>query len=318
MPTSEKQIKANRQNAQKSTGPVTVQGKAASSRNALKHGMLSGDIVINSPYLQECREDYDALLASLREDLHPEGRAQEFLVVKIANCLWRCRRAAIAETAHINSELEDTDWQMKKKAGRYTDESSEIPAFLDSEEGHRVHDILTARKLLLDEEFNENLMRYEMRLERQITRTLALLAHLKRTRRPSTSVPRLSGGPSSSVPHQSGGPSSCVPYLSGGPSVTTENVQTNPIDPVPQHESPCDPLRPSGEKVTEGQMRGDSPSVPHMSGVPHDESKNDQTNPFPRKPHPRKFILGASPLPSENNRASSRISRHETRQILRL
>jgi hypothetical protein len=37
--TSPKQIAANRRNATKSTGPVTAQGKARASRNALRHGL---------------------------------------------------------------------------------------------------------------------------------------------------------------------------------------------------------------------------------------------------------------------------------------
>ena len=37
--TSPKQIAANRRNASRSTGPVTAQGKARASRNALRHGL---------------------------------------------------------------------------------------------------------------------------------------------------------------------------------------------------------------------------------------------------------------------------------------
>ena len=37
--TSPKQIAANRRNASRSTGPVTVQGKARASRNARRHGL---------------------------------------------------------------------------------------------------------------------------------------------------------------------------------------------------------------------------------------------------------------------------------------
>jgi hypothetical protein len=37
--TSFKQIAANRRNASRSTGPVTAQGKARASRNALRHGV---------------------------------------------------------------------------------------------------------------------------------------------------------------------------------------------------------------------------------------------------------------------------------------
>ena len=45
MPT-QAQIRANRENAKKSTGPRTPEGKANSSKNALKHGLLAEDAVI--------------------------------------------------------------------------------------------------------------------------------------------------------------------------------------------------------------------------------------------------------------------------------
>jgi hypothetical protein len=38
---TEKQIAANRANAQKSTGPKTAAGKLTSSRNAYRHGLSS-------------------------------------------------------------------------------------------------------------------------------------------------------------------------------------------------------------------------------------------------------------------------------------
>src|ERR1017187_1742558 len=39
---SEAKINANRENAQKSTGPRSAEGKAASSRNRLLHGLRTG------------------------------------------------------------------------------------------------------------------------------------------------------------------------------------------------------------------------------------------------------------------------------------
>ena len=44
--TSEKQAEANRRNALNSTGPKTPEGKAAVSHNALRHGLLSRDILL--------------------------------------------------------------------------------------------------------------------------------------------------------------------------------------------------------------------------------------------------------------------------------
>ena len=39
-------IEANRRNAKRSTGPKTVSGKVASSKNAMRHGLLSREIVL--------------------------------------------------------------------------------------------------------------------------------------------------------------------------------------------------------------------------------------------------------------------------------
>jgi hypothetical protein len=43
---SDKQMRANRQNARKSTGPKTPEGKAVARLNALKHGLLSQQILL--------------------------------------------------------------------------------------------------------------------------------------------------------------------------------------------------------------------------------------------------------------------------------
>jgi hypothetical protein len=43
-----RQIEANRRNSEKSTGPTSVTGKAASSRNALKTGISAKSLVLPS------------------------------------------------------------------------------------------------------------------------------------------------------------------------------------------------------------------------------------------------------------------------------
>ncbi len=45
--TSEKQLEANRENALKSTGPVSIEGKSRASKNAIKQGILSKDLVVS-------------------------------------------------------------------------------------------------------------------------------------------------------------------------------------------------------------------------------------------------------------------------------
>ncbi|MCC6365122.1 MAG: hypothetical protein IT165_16535 [Bryobacterales bacterium] len=78
----------NRENAQKSTGPQTPAGKAASSRNALKEG-FSASFAIVAPEDQQC---YDEFLIELREELQPQGVQEEDLFRRISLASWNIRR----------------------------------------------------------------------------------------------------------------------------------------------------------------------------------------------------------------------------------
>ncbi|MHC4444772.1 MAG: hypothetical protein ACYTA5_19415, partial [Planctomycetota bacterium] len=104
---SEKQLQANRQNAQKSTGPKTPEGKARSSQNALKHGLLARQILINDDDPNEKTEDFDQLLSDLVDELQPEGRLQSLCVQRIAVCYWRLRRAYRFEAQSLIRQRED-------------------------------------------------------------------------------------------------------------------------------------------------------------------------------------------------------------------
>src|SRR4029079_7131658 len=55
-----RQIEANRRNAQKSTGPTSVTGKAASSMNALKSGIHAKSLVLPSEKLADLEQLIDA------------------------------------------------------------------------------------------------------------------------------------------------------------------------------------------------------------------------------------------------------------------
>jgi hypothetical protein len=85
---TEKQLAANRENAKKG-GVKTHEGKAAVRLNALKHGLLCKDLLLQD-------EDGDAL-AQLRErliaELCPQGELEHMLVDRIVSCYWRLARA---------------------------------------------------------------------------------------------------------------------------------------------------------------------------------------------------------------------------------
>ena len=80
-------------NALKATGPRTVEGKAASSRNSLKHGLTARQVVIPG----ENQANFDQLLAGIADDRNPEGELEIQLVGEIAACTWRLARARARE-----------------------------------------------------------------------------------------------------------------------------------------------------------------------------------------------------------------------------
>jgi hypothetical protein len=97
---SDAQIEANRRNAQKSTGPRTETGKAAASRNALRHGLASSQLIL----FGERQEDFDRFFGELRTAYGPEDAVEDGLVERIALAQWRLRRVWRAEAAALNEE----------------------------------------------------------------------------------------------------------------------------------------------------------------------------------------------------------------------
>jgi hypothetical protein len=103
------QITANQQNATHSTGPKTPEGKAAAARNATKHGLSGAFTVL--PH--EDQEEFDILLACLRDEFHPANQHETFLIEQMAQSRWRLARAQRLETAVFDQmllrEMNNTD-----------------------------------------------------------------------------------------------------------------------------------------------------------------------------------------------------------------
>src|SRR5450755_3089304 len=91
---TEKQIAANRRNAQKSTGPNTEHGKLRSRRNAFRHG-LTAQTVISIVENADEYADFETLIIA---DYEPQTTIERALVERLASLLWRLRRAVTIET----------------------------------------------------------------------------------------------------------------------------------------------------------------------------------------------------------------------------
>ena len=91
--SSDKQIAANRLNAQQSTGPRTPAGKAKVSANALRHGLTAHDVVLPN----ENADDFESFREGLLTNLDPQGDLESLLAEKIVADAWRHRRVPIFE-----------------------------------------------------------------------------------------------------------------------------------------------------------------------------------------------------------------------------
>ena len=92
--SSQRQIEANRRNAQKSTGPTSVTGKAVSSMNALKTGIHAKSLVLPSEKLA----DLEQLIGEYYESHHPATPEARSLVDDLIYGEWLKRRLRAAET----------------------------------------------------------------------------------------------------------------------------------------------------------------------------------------------------------------------------
>ena len=93
--TTEKQIAANRANAQKSTGPQTPAGKAKCSMNALRKGLYAGTVLLP----KENPQEYDALRLLYQERLNPQTGYEQELVSQIAQIDWKRIRTEAIEAS---------------------------------------------------------------------------------------------------------------------------------------------------------------------------------------------------------------------------
>jgi hypothetical protein len=97
-PVSERKAAANRANAQRSTGPRTPKGKAASSLNALRHGILARAAFNLTIEGEERRAEFDALVAGLAQEFQPRTMSEHMTVQQLAGCYWRLAKVWTFET----------------------------------------------------------------------------------------------------------------------------------------------------------------------------------------------------------------------------
>lgn len=97
--TSLNKQRANRENSLRSTGPRTETGKARSSKNAQRHGILS-----RQPLLaDEDAREFEHFRAEIFVALGPEGAMETLFAERAAFASWRLRRLVKVEVATLES-----------------------------------------------------------------------------------------------------------------------------------------------------------------------------------------------------------------------
>ena len=91
--TSARQLETNRQNARRSTGPTTANGKARVAQNALTHGLLSRETLLPD----EDPQALQTLAEAVRAELNPEGAQEQLLVDMLIRAVWRLQRLGRVE-----------------------------------------------------------------------------------------------------------------------------------------------------------------------------------------------------------------------------
>ena len=165
MATSPARLAANRANAQRSTGPRSVAGKAASCQNATRHGLLSRQPLLPG----EDPAELEALTRQLVEHLDPEAGVEELLVDDIVALVWRLRRLAGVEVALYSVGMTNPVLRALSEAGE-------------------AHSAVGAAFAAQASSFNV-LSRYEVTLAHRLRRSLGDLERLQAVR--AGSVPAL-------------------------------------------------------------------------------------------------------------------------------
>ena len=191
---SKRQIRANRRNARRSTGPRTAAGKAASAANALRHGLAAARTVVlpdeDAGAFARFRHDVIA-------DLDPQDTLQAALAGRIALLLWRLDRAARLEAElFVHGHLAGQRNRLSNAAYRGAVEGALAPPGAGGS-GDRLSEARRAideeilmhapsAKVLAEREgsarIHERLARHEGALQRALTRTLEEFRRLRGTK----------------------------------------------------------------------------------------------------------------------------------------
>src|SRR5579875_464700 len=284
---SDAQLRANRENAKRSTGPRTPEGRARSAMNATKSGIYAKAEIIPG----EDPAELDALKSQYYGSLQPVGHELD-LVDEAIRAGWQLRRLARAE-ADTRTMSFRGDKEANLKKGLPEDQDLYVNAIADNKDTF------------------DRLYRLQAATARVLNRSLETLLHLRKagplltpsqefgetnpipeSPAPCTQLPVLD----SAADSQPFAPNSCLPSPA---SCLLASGETNPIpqaveqvfppaDPVEAHPAPPLPTPDSG------LLPPGSPQFP----APQESDETNPISPFPAAQLPGPVSPNPRPSPS--------------------
>jgi len=151
---TEKQVVANRRNAKGITGPKTESGKAIVALNAVKHGILSRESLLEG----ENEATLFEFGKRMRAELRPVGELEALLADRIVSSAWRLRRLVAVEAGVFAEEVQSMLGEQPSVGLAFIRDGNQADAF-------------------------SKLSRYESAIERGLYRALDELQRLQAERR---------------------------------------------------------------------------------------------------------------------------------------
>jgi hypothetical protein len=166
----------------RSTGPKTIEGRAVSRKNALKHGPTARSLIIDGEHARQ----FEDLRTELIDTYKPQGVVEEHLVDMMAGLLWRLRRIPQLEAAAFA-------WMQRchRQDGLLRSETNGVQRATRTTRQRRHCLGRAVFHLVRDGDLLDKLNRYETHLILQLGRIAAELDHQYGQRKTALKLPPL-------------------------------------------------------------------------------------------------------------------------------
>ena len=151
-------------------GPKTAEGKARSSRNAVKHGIRSPHPFIIEGL--ESPEEWEEFKLGIIESWQPVGTQELELAINVAWDHWKLRRCRLHENAVLSKQVEETESELQQEDADEDDlpEGAPLPPIDPERLIHHQH-----LKLIPDGWSMDRMLRYEAFVRKALNQDMNML-----------------------------------------------------------------------------------------------------------------------------------------------